>query len=994
MKLRTKLLLAFVMASIVPLVGVSYLVNLKVKDTLSASAVDSLVSARNVREESIKSYFSSIETQIELMAENQSVIDAMHEFSVEYNNLDQEPQVYPGPGDSADANFESGKSSIENYYRNQFSQKLADFNQDDVSVSSLIPQSRAAVLLQKNYISDNPLPLGDKNSLDAAEDGSRYSELHGKYHKYFNEFLKSYGYYDIFLVEPVNGNIVYSVYKEVDYATSLKTGPYSNSGIARAFKSGLASGASGRSSLIEFSAYLPSYNQPASFISMPILENGSVIGVLIYQMPLDQINQSVTSRFGLGETGKAFLIGDDGLLRTQAPFVEENTILTMKANFDQAKSYGDGDFAKLHEDYLGNDVLSVSKVVNILGLDWLLIVEQDGSEAFHSLHELNRIMLFMLGLGSFVAIAVSIIVTRTTQKQLGADPSELNNIVNEIAEGDLSRDFGSLDSHTGTLRVMATMQTQLKERLEVDQRNMVRIVRLRQGMQKLSAMVCISSAEHRIVFVNASMRNYVDNYRADLGLICPGISSASLEGLEIAKLCDDPRALQVTINNLEKSHKFELVAGGRVITVKVNAIWGEDGARLGTSMEWIDVTVERQVMDEVDSVVRSANDGNLDGRIETSNKEGVYLALAGGVNGLLDVTRHIVEDVQVFLSAIAEGDLSKTIDSEYGGSFADLKRDANRSVDQLSDIVQNIRSVASTVDTASREINAGNVDLSQRTERAAASLEETSSSMEEMTASVQQNAQNSFQAKELALSARNQAEIGGEVVGEAVQAMAGINESSRKISDIIGVIDDIAFQTNLLALNASVEAARAGEQGRGFAVVASEVRNLAGRSATAAKEIKDLIEDSVNRVENGAQLVNKSGRTLDEIVDQVKKVTDIVSEISAASQEQSDGIIMVNQAINQLDEATQQNAALVEEASAASHSTIEEVASLIRLIEFFSGGEAKPSAKLSATPLPASTLSGPAATGANLARRSVNSTNFVKPANVANSDNDPDWEEF
>ena len=216
------------------------------------------------------------------------------------------------------------------------------------------------------------------------------------------------------------------------------------------------------------------------------------------------------------------------------------------------------------------------------------------------------------------------------------------------------------------------------------------------------------------------------------------------------------------------------------------------------------------------------------------------------------------------------------------------------------------------------EISAGNANLSQRTEEQSSSLEETASSMEEMTSTVKQNADNAGQANQLAIAARDQAEKGGAVTAKAVRAMADINEASRRIADIIGVIDEIAFQTNLLALNAAVEAARAGEQGRGFAVVASEVRSLAGRSATAAKEIKDLIQDSVRKVQDGSLLVTQSGQTLEQIVSSVKKVSDIVAEIAAASREQSAGIEQVNRAVMQMDELTQQNAALVEQATAAS----------------------------------------------------------------------------
>ena len=250
-----------------------------------------------------------------------------------------------------------------------------------------------------------------------------------------------------------------------------------------------------------------------------------------------------------------------------------------------------------------------------------------------------------------------------------------------------------------------------------------------------------------------------------------------------------------------------------------------------------------------------------------------------------------------------------------------------------------MKTAAAEVQTGAEEISKGNTNLSQRTEEQASSLEETASSMEEMTSTVKQTADNAGQANQLAMAARQQAEKGGAVVSAAVTAMGGINVASKKIADIIGVIDEIAFQTNLLALNAAVEAARAGEQGRGFAVVATEVRNLAGRSATAAKEIKALIQDSVARVDEGSKLVDESGRTLEEIVSAVKKVTDIVAEIAAASREQSSGIEQVNKAVMQMDESTQQNAALVEQATAASQAIVEQAQSLNGMIARYQVGE-------------------------------------------------------
>jgi methyl-accepting chemotaxis protein len=325
-----------------------------------------------------------------------------------------------------------------------------------------------------------------------------------------------------------------------------------------------------------------------------------------------------------------------------------------------------------------------------------------------------------------------------------------------------------------------------------------------------------------------------------------------------------------------------------------------------------------------------------------------------------------IDDVSHMLNAMGSGDLKVRINTQYQGKFNELKDNANRLAETFVDVVGNIQETASAVRVAAGEISEGNKNLSNRTESQAASLEQTAASMEEITSTIKQNTENARQADQLSAVARETAEEGGKVVSRAIQAMSTINESSSKIADIISVIDEIAFQTNLLALNASVEAARAGEQGRGFAVVAGEVRNLAGRSATAAKEIKELIEDSVGKVEEGSALVNHSGETLKEIVESVTKVSNIVSEITAASEEQTLGIEEMNRAITQIDEVTQQNTALVEEVAAASEATGDEAADLERQMMFFDignggGARAKPAAPGSNRRSPDRAFSQPAA---------------------------------
>jgi methyl-accepting chemotaxis protein len=336
---------------------------------------------------------------------------------------------------------------------------------------------------------------------------------------------------------------------------------------------------------------------------------------------------------------------------------------------------------------------------------------------------------------------------------------------------------------------------------------------------------------------------------------------------------------------------------------------------------------------QTQAAVKAALDGDLTQRIALEGKSGQIEALSRGVNDLFDTLGAVIDDINVVVECAKLRDLSARVDSVgKTGAFGKLASGINALIANMMSLVQQIKASAAEVKTGAEEISKGNLNLSQRTEEQASSLEQTASSMEEMTSTVRQTADNAGQANQLALAARRQAEKGGAVVGAAVASMAGINAASKKIADIIGVIDEIAFQTNLLALNAAVEAARAGEQGRGFAVVATEVRNLAGRSATAAKEIKALIRDSVTRVDEGSRLVDESGKTLEEIQAAVKKVTDIVAEIAAASREQSTGIEQVNKAVMQMDRSTQQNAALVEQAAAASQAIVEQAHALNQMI--------------------------------------------------------------
>ena len=367
-------------------------------------------------------------------------------------------------------------------------------------------------------------------------------------------------------------------------------------------------------------------------------------------------------------------------------------------------------------------------------------------------------------------------------------------------------------------------------------------------------------------------------------------------------------------------------------------ITGDYAGAYGELKDSVNTTADSltHIVGEIGQIVEAAAvHGDFSVKMEMSGKVGYAKKLAELLNQLSDVTETGIADVVRVANALSNGDLTQTISQDYPGSFGEMKAGVNSTVANLKELVGQIRDATDAINTASREIASGNSDLSQRTEEQASSLEQTAANMEELTSTVKHNAENAGQANRLAVSASDIAVKGGGVVSEVVLTMDQINEASRKIVDIISVIDGIAFQTNILALNAAVEAARAGEQGRGFAVVAGEVRNLAQRSAAAAKEIKVLIDNSVEKVEGGSRLVAQAGRTMEEIVTSIHRVTGIMTEITTASIEQSDGIEQVNQAISQMDEVTQQNAALVEEAAAAAESLEEQAHNLLVSVSAF-----------------------------------------------------------
>ena len=540
-------------------------------------------------------------------------------------------------------------------------------------------------------------------------------------------------------------------------------------------------------------------------------------------------------------------------------------------------------------------------------------------------------------------------------------------------------------SHRGYTFEWSDTTAQRLEQLEV--------ARMKAGVDGAEANLMMCDSDLRITYANPAVVAMF-KYREDiLRRHFPAFDVNNLVGQSIDQFHKNPSHQRHILSNIAAlPAKAEIKLGDLEFEVNATAVLDADGCYMGNMVEWKDITEQKDAERKIADIISAAVDGRLDQRLDSDKYEGFMKRLGQAVNGLMDtivaeqnfaeeqikqlidgaiagdlakridnantsgflhrvsdglnslmdaIANPLEESVRV-MSSLAEGDLSEVMSGEYQGQFEAMQNAVNTSITNLRGMVDQIRDAATSIRNSSSEIAQGNLDLSNRTENQAASLEKTSASVVQFTATVKQNADNAAKANNLSSSARSEAELGGKVVGEAVSAMREINASSKRIADIIGVIDEIAFQTNLLALNAAVEAARAGEQGRGFAVVASEVRNLAQRSAEAAKEIKVLIKDSVSKVSEGSKLIDESGTRLDGIMSSVNRVSDIIGEIAMSSQEQSLDIEQVSKAVRDMDRVTQENAALVEQAAAASQSMDDQSQVLTQRITFFKTESDKP----------------------------------------------------
>ncbi|MFT6659053.1 methyl-accepting chemotaxis protein [Maritalea sp.] len=682
--------------------------------------------------------------------------------------------------------------------------------------------------LQDAYINDNPNELGSKHLLDAAPGGTQYDKTHAQYHAVFREQLNLRGYYDIFLFDD-QGDLVYTVFKELDYATNFKTGggEWADTDLGNAFRAGLALN-KGESYFLDFKPYKPSYDAPASFISTPIFDGKKRVGVLVFQMPIDRINAIMGAKTGLGATGETLAVGQDQLMRNDSTFSEDNDILQTKfeAKEIEAVMNGntvDGEFSQ----YRDASMLFAAAPMEFKGTTWAVLAVQEKSEALASV---DTMRLTMLAIGSILLVivgAIGWVFSRTITRPM----SGITETMRSLAENELDVTVDGID-RSDELGSMARA-------VEVFRENAVRVAEL--GVEEAARQKAIAE-------------------RAEM------------------------------MEELQQS--FGIVVG-------------------------------------------AAAAGDFSQRVSEDIADDEMVKLSRSVNSLIDTVDRGIKETGEVLAALANTDLTKRMEGNFEGAFLQLKNDTNRVADRLTDVVGQLRTTSTALKNATSEILAGANDLSERTTRQAATIEETSAAMEQLADTVLQNAKEAESASDIADKVRTTAEEGGDVMRRANEAMERITDSSNKISNIIGMIDDIAFQTNLLALNASVEAARAGEAGKGFAVVAVEVRRLAQSAATASSDVKVLIEQSVTEVGGGTKLVAQASENLGIMLDAARANNELMVSIADKSKSQASSIEQINTAVREMDETTQHNAALVEETNAAIEQTESQALELDRIVDVF-----------------------------------------------------------
>jgi methyl-accepting chemotaxis protein len=743
-----------------------------------------------------------------------------------------------------------------------------------------------------------------------------YAIGHRKWHPILKSVARDKQLYDFFLITP-QGEVIYSVEKEPDFATNLRSGPWRSTGLARAFEGALAKAASGQAQFEDFEAYAPSDGAAAAFLARAMRDDsGQIVGVVAVQLPDSVIAESIAQPFG--DAGAAYALGADARLRVEMKARGGHKLFAETPHgplVKQALALGGptGAFASSLD---GSSAYISVAPVDFLGKQWFLVSDNTTEAIYRDVYAL-AMRNGLIGLGLIAAISIAaVFLARGITKPL----ADMRDAVGKLAAGESTGIPG--EARHDELGELARSLRQVHEAG-------VAAARIRSGLDNASVNVMIANPEGKVIYANRAMVAFFRDHAASFRQQYPNFSAEEIIGATLDQFHNGAGGQ----GGIAQTARVEI--GDLTMALNVNPITDGEGRRIGTIKEWTNLTDDLAAMAEVNDVVGAAVRGDFSGRIREDNKSGAMRDLAAGQNRINTIIESAMEEFSETLRKVADGDLIIRVNAEHQGRFAQLANGINDTVSRLAQTVATIQRSANDLNRAAGEINAGATDLAKRTEEEAASLEETAATTEELAASVKHTAENARVANELSDKAKALASSGGAIVKDAIGAMERIEDASRKITDIIVVIDDIAFQTNLLALNAAFEAARAGEAGKGFAVVASEVRTLAQRSGQAARDIKELIVGTAQQVVDGVKLVHATGQSLDNIVGASGEVAQMISMIHSAASEQANGIEEMSTAVARIDEMTQQNSALAEESAASAAELMKQLERLNALVATF-----------------------------------------------------------
>ena len=881
---------------------------------------------------------------------------------------------------------------------------------------SVIEGDRTATL-RSLYVDRNPNPPEGRDRLADAGDNSLYTQAHVRFHSFFSARKSLRGYSDVILVDAA-GEVLYSVAKHQDFATSVMTGPFRDSALGSAFRRAMAD-PDAKPVFVDFDSYAAADGQTVAFMAQRLnAADGQPLGVVVFQFTTAGMDALLNDTTGLGKTGHVTVIGPDRKVRNVSRFADEQDghgLGLPAAGMNRALSGESG----LETEASGKDGVAVFVAfapVDSLGAGWAIIVEQDQSELVAAADRLRTRGLLLMAVASLAAVVLGLLLARGISRPLAA----VGRAMDRVADGDYVTDVPGTarkDEVGQIARDLDGFRVRLAGAAEAARMTTFQSAAFRASA---SAMMLVDR-DLNIIDLNPAQKRLFASIQDRLRKHWPDFDPEKLIGQNIDRFHKNPEHQRRLLSDPSKMpFTAEITLGDVRLQMDIAAIHDDDGTFAGCSSQWKDIGAERvneaittairknQVMIEYDPNLNiiAVNDiftriyghgpevigRNFESifgqnedtetqkarlrkgqtvahKVERRTKDGRSVWVDVAMNAMLkangeldrivevaaDVTaaeaqrveaeaekehqaseqRKVVEQLRRGLSALAEGNLTETLDQPFAPEYEQLRQDFSAAQAKLTDVLGRLIATTGNINSGAAEMSQAADDLSRRTENQAATLEETAAALDELTASVRSAAEGAGEADQAVRSARENAEASGQVVLQAVDAMSEIEKSSDQIGQIIGVIDDIAFQTNLLALNAGVEAARAGEAGRGFAVVASEVRSLAQRSSEAAKEIKALISASGSHVERGVTLVGQAGDALGQIVESVAHISGLVAAIAASSTEQATGLSEINTGVNQLDEVTQQNAAMVEETTAASHSLRQESEALSELVSLF-----------------------------------------------------------